>query len=134
MSFIEKIQLLIGSDSRAAKVAKKLPAAYIASIGQKNMDIEDPDSEGDWLGLGDPLPKAQVTDFISETGSFTFRHIVVKDNDDIDRYSTAMKISEVESGFIIQAGNDSVIVPVNPDETSLLPVIKMALSHAIRIS
>ncbi len=134
MGIIGKIQSLIGSDSETQKVAKKLPAAYIASIGQKFMDIEDPDSDGDWLGLGDPLPTAEVTEFNSETGSFAFRHIVLKEGDEIERYSTSMNIDAVSGGYVFRAGNESVTVPVNPDEASLLPVIKMAVSQAVRVS
>ncbi|WP_139159327.1 MULTISPECIES: hypothetical protein [Serratia] len=131
MSIVKKVQSMFSSDTDAIRTAKQLPTAYIASIGVDFMDIQDPESDGDWLGLGDPLPLSSITEINTETGDFVFNYIVLSENPDVfEKFSTAMKVEEIDSGYVFYTAGESLSVPCNCDSSLLQPVINLAKRHS----
>lgn len=131
MSIFKKMHSMFSSESDTIRAAKRLPEAYIKSIGVNFMDIEDPNSDGDWLGLGDPLPLSSITDVNPDTGEFTFNYLIMTEDPDFqERFSTPMKVQKSDLGFTFSTACESVTVPHSYDSSMLQSVVTLAKKYS----
>lgn len=112
--------------SETGRVANMLPMAYAKSLGLDYLEIEDPESDGDWLGLADPLPLAEIKKFEPSSGKFVLLYVVIDEDRVVTKKSSNMQITKTDNGYTFSHQEESVTVKSPVTEDSLLPVIQMA--------
>lgn len=117
-------------DSPELSEAKKLITAYMKIADFTSDTVSDDSDGGDWLGMGDAVKVAEIKNFNSKDGTFSFKFVSLGINDSIIINKVDMRVIIHEHEYEFLCCGESVKVIPSESHEYLENVILLAEKHS----